>query len=443
MENVERSHPSLRGDLDVDVAVIGGGLTGLSSAIFLAREGMSVALLEKDLVGAGASGRNCGQVGSEIGRNLVALKSDLGTDRAGNVVRVLRAAIENLERFIDQEKIDCAYQRHGNIFAGIHITQQKFADQVACVAEEYGFPVKRIGPGDAQKMGLPAAVVCGFHDQTGGTLDPARLVKGLAKTALQAGRVKIFEETPVVEVVEGRKIVLKTPQGSVRADLCVLATNGYSPEIGYLKRKILPAYVSVAITDPLSDAQFEKLGWTRVGGLYTAHHVIENLRLTPDRRLLVGTKKVRVGFGTRPPAPNSRRTFSALQGVLDDRFPELDGIKIAMGWTGRVAVTSDSVPIMGRLGVHKNILYSAGYSGHGIAMAAYAGHHIAALHAGRSLGDAAILESRRVIPIPPEPIRWLGANALFGVLSRKDAATDRLLRASRKLQTTSNGISKI
>ena len=428
MRDRHQTHDALAGNLDVDVAVIGAGFTGLSAAKFLAQQGNSIAVVEQGIIGEGASGRNCGQIGAEIGRNLAALENDIGRDAAADVLSILRDAILHLESLIDDNGIDCDYVRSGNIFAGVHEAHRARVEKIASVARAHGFPVDAIDGAQVEALGLPPAVRCGFHDKTGGRLDPAKLVAGLARVALGSGDVTIFERTRVTGIEDGQVLTIHTDSGRIRCRSCVLATNAYSPQLGFLKRKILPAHVSVAVTQPLTDRQLNAVGWSGVGGMYTAHNVIENLRLTADRRILVGTKRVRVGFGNRHPRQNDPQVFGALQRVLNDRFPELDGIRLASGWTGRVAVTSDSVPVIGRTGSHKNIIYSAGYSGHGIAMSAYSGRHIAALHAGQPLGHASVLQDRRVLPVPPEPFAWLGATTLFAALSRQDAAVDRKAR---------------
>jgi glycine/D-amino acid oxidase-like deaminating enzyme len=427
MDHVVGALPALEGDLAVDVAVVGAGLTGLSTALALRREGLSVAVLERDVVGAGASGRNCGQVGAEIGKNLPTLKLHLGLDRARQVVAVLRTAIGHLERTITAHKIDCAYVPTGNIFAGIHESQRGFVENAARVADDLGVAVRLLEPHDLRARGIPRAIVCGYQESLGGSLDPGRYVRGLREVALEAG-VRVFEETPVLRLDEGSRLRLRTPRGSVACDRCVLATNAYSPRSGWLKRSIIPVSVSVMVTEPLNPTQRARIGWDEAEPLYTAHQVLENLRLTPDGRVLVGTKKVRLGFGNRTPRPDDPETRRVLEGTLRERFPELDDVRVDRAWTGQVGLTMDFLPIFGRTGRHRNIYYGAGYSGHGLSMASYAGTIIADQMMGRDPGPARVLIDRFRLPVPPEPLRWIGGHALFTILGFLDRRLDRKAR---------------
>ncbi len=431
MEGVARTQPTLEGKIRVDAVVIGGGFTGLSTAIALAERGLSVALLERDIIGAGASGRNCGQVGADIGKNLGALSGDIGRENAVHATRLLRRAIDHVGEFVDRHGIDCDYRRTGNVFAGVHPGQQKTVERVASAATAFSLPIERLSSRDIQALGISETVACGFRDMTGGTLDPGKLVRGMRDVAARHKSIALYEHSPVIGIDRGLTVTVRTPSGSVESPYCIVATNAYSCDLGLLENKIFPVSVSVAVTRRLTSSERKKLAWKDVDGLYTAHHVLENLRLTADGRLLVGTKYVRRGFdGTLPP-PNDRNTFAILRETLRDRFPALAGLEFEYGWTGRVAVTTDNVPIIGTLGDHRNIFYSAGYSGHGIAMASYAGHFLSALLSNEPLGDAEVLRRKPRLPLPPEPLRWMATGMLFGLWHFLDRHTDRSVKRSR------------
>lgn len=428
LRHTTATQPTLEKTERVDVAIIGAGFTGLSAAIALRKRGYSVSVLEKDLIGSGASGRNCGQIGAEIGANLAALIKTLGSERAQQVANVLHQAIKELDRRINEFHLDCAYEATGNAFIGIDPSQSKRVEAVARAAEHLGFPIETFSAGSPALDRLPECVVCGFHDQLGGTLDPGRYVKGLAKAA-QALGARIYENTPAQSVQTQGSIQITTPSGLLESDLCVLGTNAYTPNLGYLANRLMPISVSVIVTKRLSDYQLRRLHWVSPRGMYTAHHVLENLRLTPDNRLLVGTKQIRPAYGQRLPKSPHARTFQQLELVLRDRFPQLQDVEIDCGWTGAVAATPDFVPIIGQTGRNQNVFYAAGYSGHGIAMASHAGEILGGLIDGEDIGDATVLMNRKLGPFPPEPLRWLGANARFHQMRLTDARVDSRVRA--------------
>lgn len=429
MRHAVQAFPRLEGHKTADAVIVGGGFTGLSAAIRLAGRGYSVVLLERGLVGCGASGRNCGQVGADIGRNLHALRRDLGERNAGKAAGVLRDAIRGLDAFVRENEIDCAYRRTGNVFAGVHPGHTRRVEKVASAASRFGFAHTPLRGHDIDRLGLSHTVACGFLDEAGGTLDPARLVRGMARVAGDLPGVEIYEMSEVREIREGTRLKVRTKFGSVEAPIGVLATNAYSGRLGYLRNKLLPVSVSVAVTRPLTAHERERLGWDdSVSGLYTAHNVLENLRLTSDGRLLVGTRHVRRGFGQLAPKANDARVFAELRRAFRQRFGYLGDIPFDTGWTGRVAITSDSVPVAGALGRERNLYYSAGYSGHGIAMASHAGTWLTRLIEGEPLGEADVLASRRVLPFPPEPLKWLASGLMLATWH----GTDRWLDARHR-----------
>ena len=427
MDASHRSSPALDQAVETDVVVVGAGYTGLSTALALREAGLSVAVLERDVAGSGASGRNCGQVGADLGKSLTLLRRHLGLERAREAAAYLKTAIAYLEGVIRDRRIDCAWEPVGNVFAGIHPSQSAFFERAARNAEALGIPVRVLTDADLRAKGLPAAIVCGYHEQIGGSLDPGRYVRGLRRAALESGAL-LFERSPVRAIDDARLVHVRTSRGGVRARFCVLATNAYTPQLGWLRRKLMPAAVSALVTNRLSDAQRERLGWAGREPLYTAHHVLENLRWTHDDRLLVGTKRVRVGFGTLPPG-GERRAWEDLERVLRERFPELGPIGVAQRWTGWVALTADFLPVFGRTGRHGNVFYGGGYGGHGVSLATYAGRTLCDLVLERDPGPSRVLVDRRVPPIPPEPLRWLATQAFLGTMMYLDRRVDRRARA--------------
>jgi glycine/D-amino acid oxidase-like deaminating enzyme len=271
---------------------------------------------------------------------------------------------------------------------------------------------------------LPAAFTRGLLMERGGILDPGRYVRGLRRVA-EAAQALVFETTPVLKIEEGSPATLVTPAGRVRARTVVLATNAYTPALGWLRGTIARFHVYLFATAPLTDAQRTAIGWRGREGVYTAHEMLESYRLTDDDRIVGGAKTVRYGFDGRA-LEDDPATFAFVEAAFRDRFPELRDVRVTHRWGGPIAFALDFLPAVGVTGAFKNVFYSVGYAGHGIAMASYAGTMLADLLLGRD-GPGRALWDRRSVPMPPEPFRWLVAHGLVAAFGAIDRRVDRLL----------------
>jgi glycine/D-amino acid oxidase-like deaminating enzyme len=236
----------------------------------------------------------------------------------------------------------------------------------------------------------------------------------------------MFEQTPVLRVNAGNRAVVETPRGRVRARAVVLATNAWTPALGWLRGTIVRLHTYLFATAPLTAAERAAIGWRGREGIYTAHEILESYRLTEDQRIVGGAKTVRYGFGGRA-LPDDPATFPLQLAAFRDRFPALRDVTITHRWGGPIAFALDFLPAVGVTGTHRNVFYSAGYAGHGIAMASYAGTMIADLLLGRD-GPGRVLWGHRKVPMPPEPLRWLVAKGLIGTFAAIDRRVDRLVR---------------
>jgi glycine/D-amino acid oxidase-like deaminating enzyme len=239
-----------------------------------------------------------------------------------------------------------------------------------------------------------------------------------------AAGAALFEDTPVSRVEMGTPFVAHTPAGRIRARHVVLATNAYTPALGLLASTVLPITVQLFRTAPLSPAERAAVGWRGGEGIYTAHEMLESYRLTADGRIVGGAKHVRYGFRGRRVADADPHVAARLEVAFRERFPMLRNVEITDRWGGPIAFTLDFLPAVGRTGPGGNLLYAAGYAGHGVALATYAGKMIADLLAGRD-GPGAALWRRRQIPLPPEPLRWLVVRGLTGLFGGIDRRVDR------------------
>jgi len=422
--------PSCAGDHKADVVVIGGGYTGLSTALELKARGVDVALLEQEFCGYGASGRNAGQLTPTIGKDAPTLALMFGAAKAGALMRFADRAVRHAEQLMKAYGIDCEYVPHGNIIAGVHPRHEKPLRKAAEAGAKLGAHLTWLEPSEMQRRGLPPAFTFGVLEGCGGHLHPGKYVLGLRAAALKAG-VRIFEKSPVTAIEEGFKITTRTPQGSITADQAVIATNAFTPVT--LKRfgnRVVPVRVSLFRTAVMNQAQHERLGWHGSEGIYTAHEILESYRPTVDGRIVGGSKMVNYAWGGGLPPAEQPETFELLERAFRDRFPMLDDLPVECFWGGWIGMTLDFLPMCGVTGTHHNLHYGLAYNGHGIAQASYMGRLLADRITQVGSEDAELLK-RRGIPIPPEPLRWLLVKGLIGLFAGMDRRVDRALARPR------------
>jgi len=415
----------LKDDVHADVVVIGGGFTGLSAAIALAERGKRVALLERGRVGSGASGYNCGQVALDLGLDAEITRFYLGEERTRGYADFLKRAIANVGTMVARSGADCDYRDNGNLTAAVHSSQRDGLSKRQELFARYGLPATMKSRSELDDMGIPQFVTAAFHEGIGGTIHPAKFAHALAAIARELG-VSIYENSPVKDLDLGDIVFARTPTGaSVRADAAVIATNAYSAELGLFANSYLPLSVSVIVTQRLTEEQRRRIAWHDAHGMHTQHKIIENIRLTPDGRVLIGTKRVQSGWGNRYPDPQNPVIFEALRKVLRTRLPQLDDVEPEFGWTGRVALSTDTLPFFEYVSGRKNVVCGMAYGGHGIALSSYLGRTLARMLCGDSIEDADVFRTRKRLRILGKPLRWLTGKVVHRSLEASDAFVDR------------------
>jgi glycine/D-amino acid oxidase-like deaminating enzyme len=430
LESPPDREPPLAGDARADVAIVGGGLTGLSTALALKRAGVDAVVLEREFCGFGASGRNAGHVSTTIGKDMPTLLMMYGEERTGALVRFAHHCVHRTEALISQHGIECEYAPTGNVMAVVHPKQEKRLRRASEFANKVGGNVRFLEPEEMRERGLPPAFLCGALEAAGGTLDPGKLVLGLRRAALQAG-VRIHEGTRVVEVETGLKPRVRTTHGTLHAERVVMASNAWTREIGIPGGKILPLYITLFESAPLGDAQLAAIGgWSRREGVYTAHEMLENYRLTAQRTIIGGSKVPRYYWGAKPGERGGPHacTQGALVRAFRDRFPMLAELPIARFWGGWIAMTMNFLPSIGPVTKDGRLLHALGYNGHGVPQAMAVGDIVADCITGCDN------EWARVFPkpapmLPPEPFLWLTARGLLALFGTIDRITDGQIRA--------------
>lgn len=378
--NAMLERPALGADLSADVCVIGGGFTGVNAAIELAQRGLSVILLEARRIGWGASGRNGGQLIRGIGHDVSGFAKYVGEEG----VRYLeRAGIESValvgER-IRQHSIDCDL-RWG--FCELANTPAQFAafkgEQEHLAALGYSHETRLVGPQDMHQVVDSAAYAGGLVDMGSGHLHPLNLVLGEAQVAESLG-VRIFEHTQVLELIHGDTVQVRCAGGTVRAAQLVLACNAHLEELEpRLSGKVLPAGSYIIATEPLSEAVAQQLIPQNLA-LCDQKVGLDYYRLSADRRLLFGGA---CHYSGRDPVDIA----AYMQPKMLKVFPQLAGTAIEFQWGGKIGITANRFPQVGRLQQYPNVFYAQGYSGHGLNVTHWCAKLLAeGIHAGHSQG---------------------------------------------------------
>ncbi len=378
--NAMPERPPLGADLTADVCVIGGGFTGVNTAIELAQRGLSVILLEARRIGWGASGRNGGQLIRGIGHDVLGFAKYVGEEGVRYLQRAGIDSVALVGERIARHSIDCDL-RWG--FCELANTPAQFAafkgEQAGLAALGYAPETRLVGPQDMAHVVGSSVYAGGLVDMGSGHLHPLNLVLGEAQVAESLG-VKIFEQTQVLELVHGDTVQVRCAGGTVRAANLVLACNAHLEELEpRLSGKVLPAGSYIIATEPLSAELAQQLIPQNLA-LCDQKVGLDYYRLSADRRLLFGGA---CHYSGRDPADIA----AYMQPKLLKVFPQLAGTAIEFQWGGKIGITANRFPQVGRLKQYPNVFYAQGYSGHGLNVTHWCARLLAeGIHAGASHG---------------------------------------------------------
>ena len=380
---LEADWPALDGDHEAEIAIIGGGYTGLSAALHLAQSGERVMLLEAEAPGWGASGRNGGFccLGGAMASG-AALDRRFGPGAAKDWLQTEKRAIDLVAGLLDEHGIAAETHSDGElVLAHRPRAFNGFASEVEALAQA-GIGAEILAPEALAERGAKmAGAHGGLHVRAGFALNPGRYAIGLARAAAAAG-ADIRAQSPVTRIrAEGRHHQLTTPGGAVRARRLLIATNGYSSEDlpGWLAGRFMPVQSSIIVTRPLTPAEQAAQGWTTDLMAYDSRTLLHYFRLMPDGRFLFGMRG-----GSRATPAAEARIAANIRADFARLFPAWAGVEINHEWSGLVNLARALTPYVGPVPGMDNAWVSMAYHGNGVAMASYAGALAADLVRGRT-----------------------------------------------------------
>ncbi|MGI9657976.1 MAG: NAD(P)/FAD-dependent oxidoreductase [Gaiellaceae bacterium] len=410
---------SLQGDETADVAIVGGGYTGLSAALHLAERfpERRIVLLEGTRVGYGASGRNCGLLlpfinGAEaITHELVEAGR---VEEARKVFDLTSAGIGLIRELSEDRGVDCEFEPVENLMGAVTESQQAKLEGEQRMFAALGLEATWLSETDLRRRVDVEGYRGALTVPTSAMINPAKLATGLLDLARAAG-VEVYEDSPALEISPGSTVRVRTPRGEVRAPVLVLATNAYTHHLGFHGGRILPIHSHSIATAPLSQAQIEALSWTGRQPFYDVRSFFDLFRLTADNRVLLSGGDGFYYYGGAAIDREGHPDYARLARHLAKLFPALAEIPITHRWVGHVGTTLDFQPTIGTVGPAQNIFFAGGYSGHGVTVAVLAGRLLRDLVAGEPLDPVYDFVLNREPPrAPGEPLTSVG----FGLAKR-------------------------
>ena len=387
----------LEGEISIDIAVIGGGLTGMSAALSLAEGGFDVAVFEADRIGAGGSGRNGGHVCQGWPDDFYHIERQLSKDDADNAWDAGMAAVDLVKKRVKTHNIDCDL-RFGYLHAALHQRQMDGLDEMCDEWEARGYThFERLGTADAMTPYVGTDDYVGaLHDMGCGHLQPLKYLHGLAKAATNAG-AKIYEHAHVTKIDKGKVKTIHTKSGAlINARIILLCGNAYLSDVTLpqMRRRLAQVTSSVLATQPLSENMAKRILPTGAA-VADCNAALNYYRLDADGRMIFGGRASYTNVEIGSVEPDLRRRMTKL-------FPLLKEVETEQVWSGRIGITVNRIPHFGR--TDDDIYFVQGFSGHGVALTGQAGTMLAEA----VMGDATsfdVMSSLTHLPFPGGPLR--------------------------------------
>jgi glycine/D-amino acid oxidase-like deaminating enzyme len=408
----ELSLPPLTGPVRADVCVIGGGYTGLWTAIEIREQspGTTVVLIEREQCGFGASGRNGGWA-TGWHDELDGLIAKFGEREALRLAARSSWAIDRIESFSQEHNIDCHFRRRGALWTASSPWQVGSWESAMATCERLGrtHRLEAVDPKDLRQRTGSALLLAGVRQTDAAAVQPALLVRGMRRVAHELG-VRIYESTPMINLDRRRPAVVHTPAGTVTAERVVLSTGAWAAELRELRRAVIPIGSQIVATEPMGE-RLKDLKWASGELLGDSQLMVHYAQVSSDGRIVFGR-----GGGALGPLGRVRDrhfydpvTLGEVAADFRRWFPQFADVRLTHGWGGPVDRAPGHLPFVGRLDADSDVLYGIGYSGNGVAPSALIGRILGRLAVGMSDDDTeGALAQGPPGYLPPEPIRSLG-----------------------------------
>ncbi|WP_329026836.1 NAD(P)/FAD-dependent oxidoreductase [Streptomyces sp. NBC_00690] len=423
-EEAPGASPALAEDTTCDLAVVGGGFSGLWTAL-LAKErdpSSDVVLVEARTAGWAASGRNGGFVSSSLTHGI-----GNGAERwPQELAELERMGLDNLDEIEDTLRrygIDCGFRRDGKLWAATEPHQVHEIRAMCDLAAAHGRRIDFLSQDEIRAEVDSPTFLAGAFDGEGYALtDPAKLVWGLREVCLRLG-VRIYENTPVQSMREGSfSVLLDTPYGRIGARSVALATNVFPSLLRRLRLYTVPVYDYVLTTEPLTDGQLASVGWKGRQGMSDMGNQFHYYRLTDDQRILWGGYDAiyHYGNGLRDELDQRPETFAKLAEHFFTTFPQLAGVKFSHAWGGAIDTCTRFTAFYGKA-MSGRVAYALGYTGLGVAASRFGAQVMLDLLSGEETARTRLEMVRsKPLPFPPEPVRYVGVELTRRSLDRSD-----------------------
>lgn len=420
----------LQDDINVDVAIIGGGYTGMATAWELMQrdDSVSVAVLESEIVGFGASGRNMGWVVPHFGLDQATINSLYGKTRTKEAYEYCAQGVAYVRKMIDSFAMQSDYRHSGVMRVALGKHGLPALDEMQKLYDDLGVgdELEWLDRDALQREINSPLMEGGIYEPNMGTLNPCKHVREWKRLAMDAG-VSVFENTPATCIDRaGGKVRVQTPRGDVLADKLVLATNAYSHllkgEIGQaVARDQAPVFVQLLVTEPLSDAQWNELRWQRRNAIEGTLNLFHHFVPTPDGRIMLGfvhhlgvPKRNDMAYDFNP--ANRELVIRHFRQI----FPCIKEVKVVQEWGGPISATLDLVPHIGFVG-DERVIYATGCWGHGVALSHQNGRTIADLLCGQETERTDFwVVKRKPRKWPWDPFSYWSRKSVVGLFKWQD-----------------------
>jgi glycine/D-amino acid oxidase-like deaminating enzyme len=424
----------LAGRTEADVCIVGGGYVGLWTAYWLKQwePARDVVVLEQDVCGGGASGRNGGFVLSWWAK-YPSLRRLLGPQQAIAVCRLSEAAVSEIGAFCARHGIDGHFTQRGWLWTARTPTQLGAWDgTVDAVERDAPGVFVRLAPEEVARRAGSSRHLAGVLEPSSATVQPAALARGLRRVCLEQG-VRIHENSRVRRFDRSAPPVVETAEGSVRAKSLVIATNAWAASIRELQRRLVVISSDIVATAPIPD-RLEAMGWTGGECITDSQLMIDYYRTTRDGRIAFGKGGWGIALAGWIPRSFDRspRRARGVTADLHHAYPGLSDVPIEYDWSGPIDRSADGLPLLGNLGGREHILYGVGWSGNGVGPSLVGGKVLASrlLNRDDEYGTFPLWD-RRTSLFPPDPVRYVGAHAVREAVRRKEVAEQAGRRPNR------------